>query len=313
MRHNFSTFSSYNVLQIDIDEKQVIGTQSADGPVLVFHFRIDLASPFRGEGRGLELEELRCRLAVESGYLTSPISVRCNIRVHDEYPDARDVLVHLTVPLDMRRMALLDGARREGRLAMRLSMEAFLTELSEVARTSGQYPKPVWGKVDVHRATCEAPVVLDQSHWLTMVLPHTGYGRVLLVELPRVPIEQTESLKTAYAALMRAQKLHGEGFTNEAVGQCRVALEPFFEAADNQKPNGPKRLKISWESRLGAATYAWLNECLAAVKRETNKPHHMVGDHFASADALMLITITTALISYAARVGPAEPDPAGKA
>lgn len=55
-----------------------------------------------------------------------------------------------------------------------------------------------------------------------MVLPHTGYGDVLIVELPCVRIEQDTQLKASFAALKQA----------DGVGQCRVALELFFEPAD---------------------------------------------------------------------------------
>ena len=191
---------------------------------------------------------------------------------------------------------------------MKLFMEAFVVEFAEVARTPGPYAKPVWGIKGTHRLTCDAPVVLDQGHWVTMVLPHTGFGNVLIVELPRLPIEQSVHLKAFCAALIQAQRLHRDGFSNEAVGQCRVALEPFFEA-DPLNPTGAKKLKASWETKLSAATYAWLNDSLAAVKRATNKPHHVVGEHFPSADALMILTITTALISYAARTDQGQISP----
>lgn len=307
MRHTFSTIAAGNVLSVDIDEKQVIGLSSPEGPSLLFHVRLDLSYPFRARGHGLELQELKCRLSIDAGHIAPPVPVRCNILVHADFPESKDNLIHVVVPLDMHRLSLMDRARRDGRLSLRLGLEAHVVELAEVGRTQTQHPRPVWGIVGSHRLTCEAPVVLDQGHWTTMVLPHTGFGDVLIVELPRVRIEQDAQLKGSFAALKQAQRLLRDGFANEAVGQCRVALEPFFEPADPQNPAGPKRLKASWETRLGEATYVWLNDGLGAVKKATNKPHHVVGAHFKAADALMLLTITTALISYAANVDQRPP------
>lgn len=296
------------MLEVDIDETQVIGVGGPLHSGILFHLRLDLSYPFREPGRALELQELRCQLGTDSGYVAAPVSVRCTQRVHQEYADSKNNLVHVMVPIDLVRLGAMDRARNGGDMSLKLYIDAFAVEMVEVGRTPGSYPQAVWGIKDTHRLTLQAPVVVQRSQWVERVLPQTGFGSVHLVELPVVPISQCARLAKSFEALKKAERLQREAFSNEAVGMCRIALEPFFEPADASNPSGPKKLKASWQTRLGAATYAWLNSSLAAVKGATNKSHHEPGEHFGSAEASMLLTVTTALIAYAARVE-ADTDP----
>jgi hypothetical protein len=301
MRHSFTTFASRSFLEAEIEEKLVIGMNGPAWPSLMFHVRLTLNYPFQNPGSAMELQELRCQLALDQGYVAAATPVLSTYRVTSEFKHSPDNLVHLCFPLDLRRLDFFERARKGGDMAMRLDLEAFGVELAEIGRTNGDYPRPIWGYKDRHRFTVQAPVVVARSDWLEKVLPQTGYGRVHLIELPIVPIEECVALKAAYDALMQAQKLQREGFFNEAAGMCRVALEPFFEPVDPANPASPKKLKSSYETRVAAATYDWLNASFIALKKTTNRSHHVTGAGFQAADTAMLLSITTALIAYAVR------------
>jgi hypothetical protein len=64
------------------------------------------------------------------------------------------------------------------------------------------------------------------------VLPQTAYGKILILELPAVPFEKCAGLKAACDALLQAQELYKQGFYHDAVGKCRLVLEPFFETVE---------------------------------------------------------------------------------
>jgi len=68
MCHTFSTHTSRILLEAEIDGRQVIGLGGSGALALMFHVRLDLSYPFEQAGLGLMLEELRCQLALESGY-----------------------------------------------------------------------------------------------------------------------------------------------------------------------------------------------------------------------------------------------------
>jgi len=104
--------------------------------------------------------------------------------------------------------------------------------------------------------------------------------------------------------LEKAQKRLAEGDWQDAIRDCRLALEPFFEKKEVIGPDGKTRdvpiLKRSWETRLGNATYDWLNASFGAIKDPGNRATHTIGA-FDEITAQMLLTVTTALVAYAAR------------
>lgn len=158
------------------------------------------------------------------------------------------------------------------------------------------------GLLEVSTIQGDIPFIVADTHWRERILPGLGYGKVKIVELPAVSLEACKALDHSYKALEKAQKQFSLGLYDDAVGSCRVALDQFFESVDKGDGSGRKipKLKKSWETRLGEATYQWLNSSLGAVKAEANKPHHSPNDHFDRFEAQMLMMITTALISYAA-------------
>ncbi len=58
-------------------------------------------------------------------------------------------------------------------------------------------------------------------------------------------------------------------------------------------------VEASAETRLGQATYDWLNASFIAVKDPTNRASHPSSTSFGQLDAQMLLTVVTALIAYA--------------
>lgn len=79
---------------------------------------------------------------------------------------------------------------------------------------------------------------------------------------------------------------------------------------DEDDGNGGKkkvpRLKTSWETKLGRSTFAWLEGGMAALKLAANKSHHSPQAHFDQLESQMVLAITTAVISYAARAAGGE-------
>jgi hypothetical protein len=312
-RHSFSTVRSFIAVDCTIEENAIIGTGRAELPILAFPLTFHVTYPFKEAGYGFELRELRCRVSPNDGaYLawTMPIPIQKAL-VTGEFRELKQHSIHVEIPLDRIRLATLERERKGGDLRLRLDFELFADELFEVARAPVGYPSPVWGIKDRHCLHLKAHVVIPRSAWVQNVLPQTGYGKILIIELPAVPIEKCAALKAACDALLQAQELYKNGFYHDAVGKCRLALDPFFETVEKIMPEGDKRrvpiLKSSWEDRLGKATYIWLNEAFLALKKPMNEVHHPSSSpQFDQLDAQMLLAVTTAVVAYAAQVE-AEP------
>src|SRR5882724_310425 len=315
-QHSFSSIAGYGVIDFTIEENQIIGAGNGNFSILAFPLKFHATYPFQETGFGFELRELRCRVSPNDGaYLawTMPIPIQ-HARVTGKFKELKQHLVFVEIPLTRIQLATLERERKGSDLRLRLDFELFVDELVEVKQIqTGGYPSSVWGIKDHHRLEAKVHVVIPRTVWVQNVLPQTGYGKILILELPAVPIEKCDGLKAACDALLQAQELYKQGFYHDAVGKCRLALEPFFETVEKNLPEGGKRgvpvLKPSWEDRLGKATYIWLNEAFLALKRPTNEPHHLsTSPQFDQLDAQMLLAVTTAVIAYAVQVE-AEPTP----
>ncbi|MGA7750283.1 MAG: hypothetical protein WCA63_09060 [Gallionella sp.] len=213
-----------------------------------------------------------------------------------EYPT--EEYLNIEIPLDVRRIEWLElkraGKSFEAKLRINLQLQIFGSNPH-----TENFP---FGLLDVLTIQGDIPFIVPDTHWRERVLPGLGYGKVMIVELPAVSLETCKALEHSYRALEKAQKQFALGQYDDTVGSCRVALDQFFEPVDKGDGSGKTipKLKKSWESRLGEATYQWLDSSLGAIKTEANKPHHSPNNHFDRFEAQMLMMITTALISYAA-------------
>ena len=212
-----------------------------------------------------------------------------------DYPTSE--YLNIEIPLDARKIEWLEQQRAgksfEAKLRINLQVQIF-----------GQNPHTPnfpCGLLDVVSVSGEIPFVVPDTQWRERVLPELGYGKVIVVELPAVSLESCAALAHSFKALENAQKQFSLGMYDETAGSCRVALDQFFEPAPKGDGSGKTipKLKKSWETRLGAATYQWLDAALGAIKDATNKPHHSPHNHFDRLGAQMLLMITTALVSYA--------------
>jgi hypothetical protein len=305
--------AGFNAVDFTIEENAIIGTGRSELPILAFPLKFHVTYPFKESGFGFELRELRCRISPNDGaYLvwTMPIPIQ-GARVTGEFRELKEHSIHVEVPLDRIRLATLERERKGGDLRLRLDFELLVDELAEVKKVQAGFPSVVWGIKEHHRLEAKAHIVISRTAWLQNVLPQTGYGKILVIELPAVPIEKCAGLKAVCDILLHAQELYKQGFYHDAVGKCRLALEPFFETVQKEFPGVEKRgvpiLKPSWESRLGKATYTWLNEAFVALKKPTNEPHHLSNSpQFDQLDAQMLLAVTTAVVAYAVQIE-AEP------
>lgn len=210
-----------------------------------------------------------------------------------------DEHVLIEIELDTRRIEWLEqqhaGKSFEARLRVSLQVQVF--------GSPNDSPNFPFGLIEASAIYGEIPFTCPDSQWREKVLPGLGYGKVITIELPAVGLDACKELTHSFLALEKAQKHFKLGHYDDAVGACRVALDPFFELIEKDDEPGKRipKLKKSWESILGEATYRWLETALGAIKTAANKPHHSPNSHFDRFGAQMLLMVTTTLVAYAAR------------
>jgi len=212
-------------------------------------------------------------------------------------PIRTDLTLTIEIPLNARSIEWIEKQRSgksfEALLHINLQVQIFGKNMHTPSFQSGL--------MDALCIEGDIPIVVPDTHWREKVLPGLGYGRTLVIELPAISPDACQALDHSLKAFNKAQRQFELGLYDETAASCRIALENFFESKADESGRMIPRLKQSWENRLGAATYQWLDTALGTIKVATNKTHHSPDNHFNRLGAQMLLMVTTALVSYAAQ------------
>lgn len=304
MSATFSLPMGEIVAEAVVDGNGVYGTGGTSFPMLVVPLRFTFRC-LKNYGASIDFRELHCRVfPFDAGLIA--ISPATQIKkVASPGQEISDQAVTLEIPIDHVHLAKIDRLRKGGDVRLKLQLEMRLDQVMQLGQARlGVINKTAWGTVEHHHCYEDMQVIIPRSRWVEQVLPGTGFDTVHIIELPAIPVETCAPFDSAISALREAQKLERMGFYSDAIAKCRVALEPFFERREVTDASGNKKsihgLKQSWQLKLGEKTFDWLDTSLRIIKREANPTHHSVLV-FDQAEAQMLITVTTALLSYAAR------------
>jgi hypothetical protein len=302
MRYQFNSWMGYNFFDLTIEEGSIF-CGSSHYPMLLFQMSGNLHYPFKEAGRAVQLRELRCKLAVDAGgFVATATPTFLNTRATAQFRDYSDLIINLEFPLDMARLDFLERSRKDGDLQIRLNFELMADELVTLTKPSESHSETIWGLKDHKQVHSQGVFVISRKTWIERVLTPTGYGKVHIIEFPAASLEACAALDQSFQALKQAEEHFKLGLYDDAAGKCRLALEPFFEHVNKTDGTGKKpQLKKSWETKLGQATYTWLDSSLNAVKWATNPLHHSPTARFGRFETQMLLSVTIAVISYAAR------------
>ncbi len=304
MRDSFSSHERYNVASATIVEGEINGTGGAHSPILMLPVRLDLHIHPEDPRVGFRFATLQGRIDV--AHLAFGVAPATNVNVHlrADFKALNDQMHYLNFPLDQARIAFLERHRNGGDLKFQVSLTLTVEKL--YALHDPPVPNDAaWGFVNRLDVSLQREITIPRAAWISRVLPQVGYGTVHLIELPAIALSAVENYREAFQALTRAQEYHRQGLFDEAAGACRIALERFFDypevtGADNLTRKVPT-LKKSWETKLGQATYQWLNSSLGAIKQAANPPHHKPGPHYDQLESQILIAVTVAIVAYAAK------------
>jgi hypothetical protein len=207
--------------------------------------------------------------------------------------------VPLYFPISHATLHWLEVIRNGGeQLSFFLNLRLVAKKLRVIERAPANTPHQY---VSESSASKQGTLQIPRDIWCERVLNATHFGKIHIFEFPAAAIEQSASLRNAFAALQEAQRLHRQGFYTKAVGECRIALDKFWDER-------PKRLKDSWIETIGQANHKWLAEVFTAIRRGANEAHHRAPCDFSQFDSQMFIAVTSAYIAFVARTGVAEND-----
>lgn len=276
------------VVDADLNLASVAGMNGAGVPHLLFQVKLAISEEdgfWKGKIRAWSFGLLTGEFMVGPTKVANIRPISLNQSRQSGITGVTDAYLNVEIALDHQRIDWIEQ-HRAGR-----SLEATLRICLQVLVDQGV--SSVYGEI---------PIGIPDTKWRERVLPALGYGKVFVVELPAIGIEACAELEHSFLALQKAQGQFARGAYDDSVGSCRIALDPFFEMVKEVNSAGKSnpKLKASWETRLGNATYQWLDSAMVTIKTASNKPHHSPNNHFDRLGAQMLLMVTTALISYAA-------------
>src|SRR5882724_1597999 len=122
MSDYFTLPNGFIVAEVGIDANGIYGTGRAEFPVLVAVLRLVLRCP-ESESVSIDFRELRCQVSPFDGvYVAASLPVPVQVRVASGN-ELKDHLVHLQIPLDRIRLALMERLRKGGDTKLRLDFE----------------------------------------------------------------------------------------------------------------------------------------------------------------------------------------------
>lgn len=305
MKRNFSSFGQFTIVEADLEEAQVSGIGGHIAPGLFVPISLNIGFSRIPAHEGVQFRTLDVKLCLAQSQAFTRAQIEVNRLISPEYHTSTERLT-LEFPLGTDKIAGLERLRNGGDLKLRI--EAMLVADQLFALNQKRLPgeNAVWGFRQTHQLRLQEEVTIPRDAWISRVLPNVGYGSVHVFEFPAAPIESIASLKHSHAALVQAQERHRMGLYDDAVGKCRVALDPFFAPITEEDGKGGKkqvqRLKSSWEAKLGKAAYAWLDGAFDAVRYAGNPTHHSPNSHYDQLESQMILAVTAAVLAYAARV-----------
>lgn len=294
MKTHFSSFGDYTIAEATITESQISGYGNTTAPMLLVPVDVAVLHPQLKNRDGLELVSLRGILIHSDGSQIYSEILPIN-RVMAQQSNIHKQQHHLWFPITERWLSSIENQRNGGDVKFRVDLILLTTKLIMLNDPS-QMPM-VWGYSWTYDLRLQNDLIIPRETWISQVLPRAGYGNTYILEFPVARIDSCQALGHSFKALQQATERHKLGEYDDAVGKCRVAIGPFFEEGEDKKPV----LKKSWEKKLGAATYTWLNTTLSSIKDAANVTHHSPNAHYSQMDSQMILAITTAVVAYIIR------------
>ena len=304
MKRSFSSLGQYSVVEADIDEAQLSGHGDRLAPRLIIPFQLNVSHGYMKPEEGIKFRQLRVKLcSAPTRVVIAEAFVDLNQLIVKSY-HAIKIYANPEFPLDMARLHMLESARAGGNLKLRLEARLFVDHLWSL-NPQAPAQQALWGYFETWEAQLDEELTIPRDTWVSNVLPRVGYGTIQILELPVVPLESFQDLHHSFEALRQAQERQKIGLYDDAVAKCRVALDPFFELVEKADEKGVVRrvpeLQRSWQSKLGEATYRWLNDTFGAVREAANPTHHSPNSHYDQMESQMIFGITAAVLAYVAR------------
>lgn len=209
----------------------------------------------------------------------------------------------LEFPISQHQVDAVEKARASADVSLTLQLKVEYSVLCQSSNEAevGVYPQRAI--LDTGVTEVFLNIKVPQSIWTKDVLTQLGFGKIILFEIPAVPISALASLGEAFEATKRAHALFGSGEYDLAVGLCRTAVQPLRNHLKKIKAAVGDDTAADWAEKIGDATFDWLNIVVGKTHGMGSAAvHEGSPGRFGRLDAQMILTLTVSLLAYVARL-----------
>ena len=279
-----------SLLEIVIDVANIRGVGGPAFPRLLVPLKLNFS---KWEGYRLVYQALSVQLATKDGRVIADAAPQAFAhRVEMSFPTYHQ----LEFSLDHHRLETIESERGANSLFLQLTVQSAVTAVY----VGDDSYKPTLGE-GLHPLTGMTHFQIPANAWCENVAPGLGIGLIKVFELPAVPLEAIEDYDRAFRSLDKAQKLFAKGEYDDAVAECRKAIEPLRSHLKKVKLLDPDILPADYADKIGSATAEWLLTMIGKTHGVASALHHSTTVHFSRLDAQMVLTITVSLVAYVLR------------
>ena len=156
---------------------------------------------------------------------------------------------------------------------------------------------------DMEIASGDANFTIPQSRWVNDLLPQMGYDAIRILEIPVsspvLPVEYAGAIQE----LEKAKQSFMIGGYDQAVGYCRIAIEPLKMKYFELKKHITSDSEADWGRKTIDATIEWIDKMLRSTASYASKSHHYPsGGHFNKATAEIILMTTVSILAFVGRI-----------
>lgn len=297
--HNQSEFA-----KLSLDPSQLTGRGGALAPSLYLSGNLEISplAQLQGSTRGVLVQGL-------SGTVVVDLAGGFQLHVIPQ-PIQRTVLagstphhIELTLPITRHQLEAVESARDHGDVSLSFHLRLTIVVLASIDRNGPSGYQSLTVVVDSGTAQVSFNLKIPQSTWAKQVLNGTGFGRILLFELPAFPVSALATLGEAFEAAKRAQAMFDAGEYDMSIVLCRTAVQPLRNHLKKIKDSAGGDTSADWAEKIGTATFDWLTTVTGKTHGVASAAAHEGSrGRFDRLDAQMILTTTVSLLAYAARL-----------
>jgi hypothetical protein len=284
-----------------VDSAKIRGHGDAEGPHIIIPISFILTPSRRNDGSSgasYDLMYIDAELLLTTKLFKAS---RCSKPIHYYVWQAGPYPIELHFPVTRETLYHIEKLR-EGNLTGSVSLILQVAHHNDPAPNTTITNKPAIRSIDT--AWGQDNFTIEQSRWLTNVLPQLGYNAPALIELPTTSPVLPAEYAIALPEIKKAEQYFLRGDYHETVAHCRLALDRIHDQFPREKDKMPTDGRFQWLKANLSANHTFAKAIVDANNSMANKAHHLNQLTFGRPEAETILHMTRLILAYIGNILP---------